>query len=117
MKVFHVLAALVFFAFSLLTTEAQVLYCATGSGHLSGGTNGQLFTVDPATASATLVGDITVNNNPIGITGLAFNPNDGVLYGVTTKKSPNDPMSLGSLCPSSEGPEKIISTSRRWDSR
>jgi hypothetical protein len=90
MRVLTHAVCLAFFLCSLLTTQAEVLYCATGSNF----TDGQLFTVDPATGVATLVGDITDSNGPIGITGLAFNPNNGVLYGVTGNNSPNDLRSL-----------------------
>lgn len=61
-----------------VTPVLQTLYMATGQG-----ANAQLYTVNPATADATLVGSITLNGSALTITGLAFNPLDGVLYGVT----------------------------------
>jgi hypothetical protein len=69
--------------------SAQTLYIATGSN----GVNGQLFTVNPVTAAATLVGPILEGVNPISITGLAFHPTTGVLYAVSGG-SPTDPRSL-----------------------
>ena len=60
------------------TPVAQTLYVATGQGP-----SAQLYTVNPATAAATLVGDITLGGSVLTITGLAFHPLTGVLYGVT----------------------------------
>src|ERR1700729_4111756 len=75
------IAALIAALVSLLSlpTQAQVLYVATGSN----GVAGQLFTVNPATAAATLVAPILEGLNPISITGLAFQPGTGVLYAVS----------------------------------
>jgi hypothetical protein len=61
------------------SASAQTLYVATGSL----GVPGQLFTVNSATAAATLVGPILQGVNPISITGLAFQPGTGVLYAVS----------------------------------
>jgi IPTL-CTERM motif len=61
------------------SASAQTLYAATGSN----GVPGQLFTVNPATAAATLVGPILDGVTPIAITGLAFHPTTGVLYAVS----------------------------------
>lgn len=70
--------------------SAQTLYAATGSN----GVAGNLFTVNPATAAATLVGPIVVGALPVSITGLAVHPATGVLYGATAPASPNLPMNL-----------------------
>lgn len=60
-------------------SQAQlVLYAASGNGNLS-----KLYTINPATAQATLVGDILAGATPMVITGLSFHPGTGVLYGVT----------------------------------
>lgn len=56
----------------------MVLYAASGNGNLS-----KLYTVDPLTAQATLIGDVLAGTTPMVITGLAFHPLTGVLYGVT----------------------------------
>jgi hypothetical protein len=58
--------------------DAQVLYAATGSGR-----PGELYTLNPATgAMATDVGPLNdAGNVNYGLTGLAFNPATGVLYG------------------------------------
>jgi hypothetical protein len=62
-------------------TSAETLYVATGSG----GNPGSLYTVDPATAAFSLVAPITNANGggAIGVTGLAFDPVNGFLYGAT----------------------------------
>jgi len=73
--------------FSLSTAHAeQTLYAATDSG-----SGGYLYTIDPTTADATAVGPLLAGGLPIGVTGLAFNPVTGVLYGVTSDYSPNYP--------------------------
>ena len=68
-----------------LAQDGSRLFVATGSN----GVDGQLFTVDPATAASTLIGNIRVGTSPIGITGLAVHPSTGVLYGSTANLSPN----------------------------
>ncbi len=75
--------------------SAQTLYVATGSN----GVNGQLFTVNPATAAFTLVGPILEAGNPVSITGLAFDPNTNILYAVSSGNSPTDPRSFFSIDP------------------
>jgi hypothetical protein len=58
------------------------MYVGTGSN----GVAGNLYTVDPVTATATLVGPITnaSGGGAIGVTGLDFNPVTAALYGVTS---------------------------------
>jgi hypothetical protein len=68
---------------ALSRVQAQeVLYGASGSN----GVAGNLYIIDPYTAAATLVGPITnsVGGGGIGITGLAFDPLSGLLYGITS---------------------------------
>jgi hypothetical protein len=60
--------------------RGQILYLATGAGS----SNAQLFTINPSTAAATYVADITVGGFHVSMTGLAFQPGTGVLYGVTS---------------------------------
>jgi hypothetical protein len=64
---------------------AATLYGARGASALTS----DLYTIDPITAATTSVG-------PIGyaITGLAFDPTDGTLYGCTSKNSAADPKSI-----------------------
>jgi hypothetical protein len=64
----------------------EVLYAATGSN----GVAGSLYIINPYTAAATLVGPITnaVGGGAIGITGLAFDPLSGLLYGITVNGTP-----------------------------
>lgn len=74
----------------------ETLYAATGSR----GVNGVLYAVNPATGASTAVAPILAPGNlPIGITGLAFSPLDGVLYGVTGLESPNAIRSLVTINP------------------
>jgi hypothetical protein len=72
---------------SITAADAQTLYAATGSH----GTPGELYTVDLNTNTFTEVAPITLagSGNAIGITGLAFNPITGVLYGVTVNNTAN----------------------------
>lgn len=61
------------------TASAQTLYGATG-----GNTVANLYTINPTTGAATVVG-------PIGyaVTGMAYNAAAGIMYGSTTSLSPN----------------------------
>ncbi len=68
----------------------ETLYAAT-TDYMAGG---NLYVLDPTTAAATLVGPLLVGTLPIGVTGLAFNPANGTLYGVTDDYSANYPDSL-----------------------
>ncbi|MEY2545915.1 MAG: hypothetical protein QOG48_1032 [Verrucomicrobiota bacterium] len=79
------------------TAHAQeTLYAATGSK----GADGVLYTVNPATSAFTAVAPILVGISPIGITGLAFDPLNGVLYGITGLESSNFPRDLVTINPS-----------------
>lgn len=63
----------------------QTLYAATDNV-FDGSLGGNLYSVDLGTGNTNVVGPILINGDPskpIGITGLAFNPLTGVLYGVT----------------------------------
>jgi hypothetical protein len=60
------------------TVRAQVLYGAIGSGN-----NAQLFTINPTTAATTYIATVNVSGVNLSLTGLAFQPGTGVLYGVT----------------------------------
>lgn len=74
-------------ATTLFTTTAtsisQTLYVATGAG----GASGKLYVVNPLNATATLVGNIVSGESELSVTGLAFHPQTGVLYGVTGNES------------------------------
>ena len=64
---------------------ASGLFGATGSG----GVNGNLYCIDPTTGVGTVIGPLLdASANPYGLTGLAFQPGTGVLFGSTTVKSP-----------------------------
>lgn len=60
------------------TASAQTLYGSRG-----GNTAGNLYTINPTTAVSTVVG-------PIGyaVTGMAYNPATGTMYGSTSSNSP-----------------------------
>ena len=90
----------IFFALSVAALTSPVraqetLYVATGSK----GASGVLYTVDPLTAASTMVGPITTSAGAIGMTGLAFDPLNGVLYGITGLESPNSPRNLVTINP------------------
>ncbi len=77
--------------------DAGVLYGATGSG----GVNGELYILDQTTGG--VIQDIGAlvdsDGKHYSITGLAFQPGTGVLYGVTAANSPTDPKWLVSINP------------------
>jgi hypothetical protein len=73
----------------------ETLYVATGSK----GAAGVLYTVNPLTAAFTMVAPITTGAGAIGLTGLAFDPLNGVLYGITGFESPNSPRNLVTINP------------------
>ena len=86
MKMRTWIAALVAAAATLCAGNAGAqLYAATGSN----GVNGNLFTINPATAASTLVAPILVGVLPVSMTGLAVHPTTGVLYGSVAASSPN----------------------------
>jgi len=63
---------------------------------------GNLYSVNLATSTATLIGAIRLpGGRPIGVTGLAAHPKSGVLYGITSEQSPNNPRSLVTIDPAS----------------
>jgi hypothetical protein len=70
---------------------AYTLYAATGENSDS---SSDLYTIDPATLTATSVG-------PIGfaLTGLAVDPNSGILYGLTSDTSAAQPHSIITIDP------------------
>jgi len=63
---------------------------------------GNLYAVNLATSTSTLIGAIRLpGGRPIGVTGLAAHPKSGVLYGITSEQSPNNPRSLVTIDPAS----------------
>jgi hypothetical protein len=69
---------LVFIACPFLLRAQPLLYMTSGAGNSS-----SLYTVDPTNLNANLIGQVKVNGSSVTITGLAFHPITGVLYGVT----------------------------------
>ncbi|MCX6953872.1 MAG: immunoglobulin domain-containing protein [Verrucomicrobia bacterium] len=69
---------------AVVTPVVQTLYVATGAG----GASGKLYRVNPATAAVTLIGSLSLGGaSSLSVTGLAFHPTTGVLYGVTGNES------------------------------
>jgi hypothetical protein len=79
------------------TRAASVLYGATGSN----GVNGELVILNPATGAVTTdVGPLVdASGKHYGLTGLAFSPSTGVLYGSTANASPTAPGTLVTINP------------------
>jgi hypothetical protein len=80
MKYFHLLTGILAVGIVTSRVDAQTtLYGTTGSN-----ATGQLVTLDPATGAVlTTVGPTNIGANNVGITGLAYNPVNGLLYGST----------------------------------
>ncbi|HET9470555.1 MAG TPA: hypothetical protein VFO24_05585 [Usitatibacter sp.] len=89
-------AALVLLAASLGASAADPLYATSLRGEAAGGPfiAGNLYTVDPATAAAKLIGPIRLGDTAVGITAVATHPRTGVFYGITAGLSPAVPRSL-----------------------
>jgi hypothetical protein len=89
-------AALAASAFSLAAFGADALYATSLRGEAAGGAfvAGNLYTVDPASAAAKLIGPIRLGDTAIGITAVATHPRTGVFYGITAGLSPAVPRSL-----------------------
>jgi hypothetical protein len=84
----------------------QTLYAASvRSGGVARGDvpiAGNLYTINLASGTATLVGAIRVSGGrPIGVTGMAAHPSHGTLYGITSEQSPHIPRSLVTIDPAS----------------
>jgi hypothetical protein len=63
---------------------------------------GNLYTINLANGTATLVGAIRLGGGkPIGVTGMAVHPSDGTIFGITSEQSPNSPRSLVTINPAS----------------
>lgn len=61
---------------------------------------GNLYTINLANGTATLVGAIRLpGGKPIGVTGMAAHPGNGTIYGITSEQSPNNPRSLVTIDP------------------
>lgn len=63
---------------------------------------GNLYTINLASGTATLVGAIRLaGGKALGVTGMAAHPTSGTLYGITSQQSPNNPRSLVTIDPGS----------------
>jgi hypothetical protein len=63
----------------------ETLYATSLHAQIGGAASiaGNLYVVDPSTASATLVGSIRLGDSPVGVLALAAHPKTGVVYGIT----------------------------------
>ena len=64
---------------------------------------GNLYTINLANGTATLVGALRLAGKPVGVTGMAAHPKDGTLWGITSEQSPNNPRSLVTIDPATGG--------------
>jgi len=78
------LAAVAAIAFSTAAPCKETLYATSLRSQIGGESiiAGNLYMVDPSTASSTLVGAIKVGDQPVGILALATHPKTGVVYGI-----------------------------------
>ena len=61
--------------------SAQVLYAVDGGGMA---TSSNLYTINPSNGAVqSTIGAVTLAGNPVPISGLTFDPTDGVLFGTT----------------------------------
>ena len=102
-KIFHRIVA-VLFAFWIAGAggAAHKLYAASVRSGLTADAPiaGNLYSVNLANGTALLVGAIRLpGSKPIGVTGMASHPATGILYGITSEKSPNHPHSLVTIDP------------------
>lgn len=76
----------------------QQLYVASvrsGAVNTEAPISGNLYTVNLSSGASQLVGAIRLpGSRAVGVAGLSFHPKTGVLYGVTSEQSPNEPHSL-----------------------
>jgi hypothetical protein len=100
-------AILVLWPASFVPAAVHTLYAASvRSGGVAGVGDvpiaGNLYTINLASGTATLVGAIRMaGGKPLGVTGMAAHPTDGTLYGITSEQSPNHPRSLVTIDPKS----------------
>jgi len=87
---------------------SAAVYTLYAASVRSGGINsdvpvaGNLYSVNLASGNATLIGAIRLpGSKAIGVTGMAFHPQTGELYGITSEQSPNSPSSLVKIDPAS----------------
>ena len=90
----------------------HTLYAASvrsGAGHQSDASvvAGNLYTINLANGNASLVGPIRLDGRHIGVTGMAWHPSSGALYGITSEQSPNYPHSLITIDPAT-GNAKLV---------
>src|SRR5438874_252654 len=78
-------ALLIFLGCAAPTQAQSIIYAATGSNGIAG----SVYTID-ATTGATLTTSVlhvgTSGGALIGLTGMAFDPTNGLLYGVTANR-------------------------------
>jgi len=101
-RILLLFAAGIAIAFAM-PAAAQTLYAVsvrTYSDPGYHGVEGNLYTVDPETASTNLVTSLNVSGKtPVGLDGLAIHPRTGVFYGITAPTSAVIPRTLVILDP------------------
>jgi hypothetical protein len=91
-----VLVAALLWAGAGQRVQAAMLYAADGAG----GNPSHLYILNPANGSViTDLGAIGVGQLPVAITGLAFHPTNGLLFGSVANQSPNFAGSLVTIDP------------------
>jgi len=90
-------------AFLAMGAAAETLYAVSVRTYADPGyhgVEGNLYVVDPDTASTTLVAPLMVGGKtPIGLRGLAIHPKTGVFYGITGPNASSIPRSLVTIDP------------------
>ena len=92
-------AAVVLFAPAALAQTLSASSVRTYSDPGYKGVEGNLYIVDPDTASTTLVTSLNLGKTPIGLDGLAVHPKTGTFYGITSATAANIPHSLVTVDP------------------
>lgn len=84
------------------SSGADTLYAATvrtGAG-ANEGISGSLYTINLGSGSATFIAPLRLEGRtPLGVTGLAAHPTTGIMYGITSPLSGNNPGSLVTIDP------------------
>ena len=107
-RLFAAIAALATGAALAATPSLYVASVRSGGVNTDVPISGNLYTVNLSSGAAQLVGAIRLpGSRPIGITGLGFHPKTGILYGVTSEQSPNEPHSLVTVDPATGAAQLI----------
>ena len=82
------------------TQQLYVASVRSGAVNTDTPISGNLYTVNLSSGASQLVGAIRLpGSRTVGVAGLSFHPKTGVLYGITSEQSPNEPHSLVTIDP------------------